>query len=146
MALIEFKNLPDTNTPINAENLNHNFNELNKSNTYSTEEKVVGTWIDGKPLYRKTISFNDTFSASYPIEKEHNISNVSTIFIDTAHSFIVDTSNNKSIPLPTPCSDGNFDDVVGVQVDTNKIYMYARTTWNTTWKKVVTVNYTKTTD
>lgn len=28
MALIEFKNLPDTSTPINAENLNNNFNEL----------------------------------------------------------------------------------------------------------------------
>lgn len=28
MALIEFKNLPDTSTPLSAENLNHNFNEL----------------------------------------------------------------------------------------------------------------------
>ena len=28
MALIEFKNYPDTSTPINAENLNNNFNEV----------------------------------------------------------------------------------------------------------------------
>ena len=28
MALIEFKNLPDTSTPLNAENLNNNFNDL----------------------------------------------------------------------------------------------------------------------
>ena len=28
MALIEFKDLPDISTPINAENLNNNFNEL----------------------------------------------------------------------------------------------------------------------
>lgn len=28
---------------------------LNPSLDYSTEEKVVGTWIDGKPLYQKTI-------------------------------------------------------------------------------------------
>lgn len=115
-------------------------------NEFSTKEKIIGTWIDGKTLYSKTFSFNNTFSAGYPIEKEHNISNVSTIYIDTAHSFIVDTANNNSIPLPTPCSDGNFDDDVGVQVDASKIYMYARTTWNTTWKKVVTINYTKTTD
>lgn len=26
---------------------------------YSTEERVVGTWIDGKPLYQKTLTFND---------------------------------------------------------------------------------------
>lgn len=30
MALIEFKNLPDTSTPLNAENLNNNFVDLNK--------------------------------------------------------------------------------------------------------------------
>lgn len=33
MALIEFKNLPDTSTPLTAENLNNNFNELNKINS-----------------------------------------------------------------------------------------------------------------
>lgn len=32
-------------------------------NSYSTTETVVGTWIDGKPIYRKSYSFeiNDTF-------------------------------------------------------------------------------------
>lgn len=28
MAIIQFKNLPDTSTPLTAENLNNNFNEL----------------------------------------------------------------------------------------------------------------------
>lgn len=32
MALIEFENKPSTETPINATNLNHNFNELNNKN------------------------------------------------------------------------------------------------------------------
>lgn len=31
MALIEFKNLPDTTTPLTAQNLNNNFNELKPS-------------------------------------------------------------------------------------------------------------------
>ena len=56
MALIEFKNLPDTSTPLSAENLKNNFNELNNRGIYSTEEKIVGTWIDGKPMYRKVLS------------------------------------------------------------------------------------------
>lgn len=40
-----------------------------KINTYSTSEQVVGTWTDGKPLYRKCflISSQDTY---------HNISNL----------------------------------------------------------------------
>ena len=32
--------------------VNNKFKEIS---TYSTEEKVIGKWIDGKPLYRKTI-------------------------------------------------------------------------------------------
>ena len=32
--------------------VNNKFKEIN---AYSTEEKVIGKWIDGKPLYRKTI-------------------------------------------------------------------------------------------
>lgn len=31
MALVKFKNLPDTSTPLNAENLNNNFEELSKN-------------------------------------------------------------------------------------------------------------------
>ena len=33
MALIEFKDLPDTTTPLNASNLNNNFNECYKEDT-----------------------------------------------------------------------------------------------------------------
>ena len=31
-------------------------NAINKLHTYSEEEIMIGTWIDGKPLYRKTIN------------------------------------------------------------------------------------------
>ena len=45
--------------------------ELSKTSTnYSTEEKVVGTWIDGKPLYQKTILFDSilvSINAEIPI-------------------------------------------------------------------------------
>lgn len=47
---------------------------------YSTEEQVVGTWIDGKPLYEKVIKFSISGNGnlSYP----HGISNLeSTHFI-----------------------------------------------------------------
>ena len=29
---------------------------INKLNTYSTEEQVIGIWIDGKPIYRRVIN------------------------------------------------------------------------------------------
>ena len=43
MALIEFKNLPDTSTPLNAENLNNNFQELEKINEDLKNELVEQT-------------------------------------------------------------------------------------------------------
>ena len=35
---------------------------------YSTEEKVVGKWIDGKPIYEKVIPFTSTLNQSTWIE------------------------------------------------------------------------------
>lgn len=51
---------------------------------YSTEEKIVGKWIDGKPIYEKVISFqlSGSGSLSYP----HNIENLKNIhFISMLH-------------------------------------------------------------
>ena len=54
MALIEFKNLPDTSTPLKAENLNNNFNEAKKS------------LFDGVPLQLKILKTrNDTSEDVY---------------------------------------------------------------------------------
>ena len=77
MALIEFKDYPNTSTPLNAENLNNNFNELNRANIYSTEEQVVGTWM-GKPLYRKVIIANN-ISISNATTIATGITNADTI-------------------------------------------------------------------
>lgn len=47
--------------------------EIESANTYSTEEKVVGTWIDGKPIYRKVFTF-PSYSLGGTITINHNIS------------------------------------------------------------------------
>ncbi len=92
----DWKDYPDTTTPINSERLNHmedgisaaltednittdmTSTEENKipntptvkeyidnTNAYSTDEKVVGTWIDGKTLYRKVITLSDLRTDTY---------------------------------------------------------------------------------
>ena len=76
----QWKDLPDETTPIQASDLNHieqgigdlntsigdlntlnttnkssivgAINEVYQNNVYSSDEKIVGKWIDGKPLYR----------------------------------------------------------------------------------------------
>ena len=38
--------------------------DLKDMNVYSTEEKIVGTWIDGKPIYRLVIPINFYYTDS----------------------------------------------------------------------------------
>ena len=41
-------NTQDKSSTVNA------INEINDKFNYSTEEQIIGTWINGKPIYRKT--------------------------------------------------------------------------------------------
>lgn len=94
---------------------------------YSTEEKVVGTWVDGKPLYELTFTGN-----------ELSIPNVDHLhFIQSmAHSSTYD--NYDPIPMPS----------YGVR------WMFSKTNENLTLNDttgfhdeyITTIQYTKTTD
>jgi len=72
MALIEFKDLPDTTTPLTAENLNNNFEYLNEKNNYSTEEKIIGVF-KSKPLYRQIIEISELGASG--VTKNINLNN-----------------------------------------------------------------------
>lgn len=48
----------------------------NMINEYSTKEKIVGKWIDGKPIYRKTIFVSSLPNNADPKEYSHNITNM----------------------------------------------------------------------
>lgn len=79
------KSIKFTNdTYLDSSGITFNKTPLHKILTYSTEEQIVGKWVDGKELYRKT--FIGTLSAG---EHEicHNILNVDTIFLGS-ESFI----------------------------------------------------------
>lgn len=48
------------------------------SDCYSTEEKEIGCWLDGKPLYKRTVIFNNP--ASDRVDNlSHGITNIDTI-------------------------------------------------------------------
>ena len=77
--------------------LNDNITNLT---TYSTEEQRIGTWIDGKPIYRKVISKSIT---DYTGEITVNLgtSNINTfvngkVLIDTADFTAIDTCGSST--------------------------------------------------
>ncbi len=62
---------------------------------FSNDEQVVGTWMNGKPLYQKTITINYTGDDSQSYN--HNIANVDLIYIDGGNTFLL--SGNMTTPF-----------------------------------------------
>lgn len=108
--------------------------------SYSTEEKHIGYWIDGKPIYRKVVTF--TIGDNSNLTINHNIANVQKIWINEGKSFI-----------------GNYDESLSLN------WFYATNDWCRCWVNItkgtirfkspstlgertcyVTLEYTKTTD
>jgi len=65
---------------------------------YSTEEHIVGEWIDGKTLYEKTIELNITtstnqganiYTGEISISTFFDFSTIDNVFFDIEHSFYV---------------------------------------------------------
>lgn len=119
---------------------------LDNLNEYSTEETVIGKWIDGKPLYQKVITFDNTISISYDDNTFiHNISNIDIIFVKNAFVYSKNEKRFYSIPITLYNSNTATDDL-NIMVDREKINFYVKSGWNTAWQKVIILNYTKTTD
>lgn len=142
MALIEFKNLPDTSTPLNAENLNNNFNELNdsieelkESNVYSEEEQVIGIWLNGKPLYRKI------YSGKAPdlMNTVAYLNNINMIYV----------RGWLALPTGTQQMVGGYIDNVNysdvVLSAENELKLYVSSAWRNSSYNLI-LEYTKTTD
>lgn len=64
------------------------YNTLGVPNVhYDGNEKVIGTWVDGKPLYQKTISFTVVGNNNYQ-RYDHEIDDIDMIFVDQGASFV----------------------------------------------------------
>lgn len=115
------------------------------NDVYRTQEILVGKWIDGKNLYKKTITFTTTIEPNKALTIAHNISNVDKIWVDSTASFLYAT-NSYFYNLPVVGYSGNFTDILYLRLDKTNITFYANGGWNESWTKVVTLMYTKTTD
>ena len=111
------------------------------SNNYSTEEQVVGTWIDGKPLYRKLVTYTYTATGNSEFSFNHNISDVDFICVDSSISYLLVSSHNYSLFQSVNSRSYNTD------VDSTKVLGYEEFGDGTrTFKMYIFLQYTKTTD
>lgn len=114
---------------------------------YSTAEQAIGTWIDGKPLYRKVIEMGNMTKEDYKI-KAHNIQNIKYArIVDVVMQRGTQSSSNFQL-FSVGNVGGKYNDTqVGFDtyMDTSNIYVYC-TGDRTLFVGTAIIEYTKTTD
>lgn len=107
---------------------------------YSTEEREVGVWKDGKPLYQKTL----TKTVSSNVDSI----NVSTLDIDGVHKiegYTYNSNNGYSIPIAMWQSNSGYA-FAEFDKPNESIYIGLANGWMIYNNFVITIQYTKTTD
>jgi len=108
-------------------------------NWYSTTEKKIGEWLDGKPIYQKTVITNmptSTTSTNYA----HNIANIDQIINISGGGW----SGSYFIPINmSPTTSGGQ---LRVSVDRINIVIQFGTAPSSSYTGYWTLQYTKTTD
>lgn len=129
-----------------------NYVASKKLHNYSTNEQVVGTWTNGKPLYEKTFSITSipqVTTDGTAVDTKTNIGeNVDFAFINNAFAIAGNTSfpnyqtlpylNNANRQLKSQITNNN--NALAVDIISNG------TAYNNYYMVVVVVNYTKSTD
>lgn len=105
---------------------------------YSTEEQVIGTWVDGKPVYEKTqvggITFNGSAWQDTNIINVKDVISVEGVVLRDGEPIALGDFNN-SLTTSWICRD-----------NTIKVCVQSNTYGDPVQFKSITVRYTKTTD
>ena len=111
---------------------------------YSEEEREVGVWTDGRPLYQKTIDCG-TMPNRTTKNVAHGISNIDLNNMSEIKGVIRHSTSGYSISLPK-VSDNSTNVQLFFEVTDTNIVIYARNNDMSLFTGKVTIQYTKTTD
>lgn len=115
-------------------------NYVNNINTYSTDETRIGTWIDGKPIYRKVINTGALPTLGGKVIN-HNISNID--YVCKIEGMAYRDSDNIFLPLPHATYDNT---AISCYCDKTAITIIVYTDRSAFQESYATIEYTKTTD
>ena len=118
---------------------------------YSTEEREVGVWTDGKPLYQKTIPVTASTSANY-VDIQHGVSDIDKVVKSEGYIYYDDSPNlieRRFFPQLYYTAMENLATSIYMVTDTSIRVAYGSWLKGLDQSKVqieVTIFYTKTTD
>lgn len=133
----EWSGLPISNTYNTNTNNTYSCDYINtKANTYSTSEQIIGTWIDGKPLYRLVLdtttgSSTGSVNVLYTNANINKIINVQVRYEKEQYAY--PTQNNTSFSFHWDTNTHTFNE------------QHSNSYWNLT-PMIIILEYTKTTD
>lgn len=112
---------------------------------YSTTEKVIGSWIDGRPIYRKVIHYTGTLTSGGN-NINHGISNLDNV-IRTSGFIPFGSGSGKTSYMVFGYADSTqFINVINIKQSV--ITMYIGSAWASSFTNgcYIILEYTKTTD
>ena len=116
---------------------------IGTENDYSTDEMIIGTWIDGKPIYQKTISQSNSSKSLVNIDLSS--SNIETVInLRGIYTRVVNSSRTLFIPFYN-YDDGNTKSILRYDTSNSSI-QYNIVVPETTNLQIITIQYTKATD
>ena len=104
------------------------------SDDYSTTEQVIGTWIDGKPIYRKTFEVNFHTNGQVWVDTGCVINDIETLVdykITAADTYVNEAPANVTAAL--------------FRYNNSNIQIFVNSAWYLD-VQTITVEYTKSTD
>jgi len=112
---------------------------------YSTTEREIGVWTDGKPLYEKTLVVTSGISTNAENSIPHGISNIGDCRFPIS-GYIVRSSGDYT-PIPATSIGGStyYNGVETIDT-TNVIVWLGSYSGQSISKLIVTIRYTKSTD
>lgn len=117
--------------------------QLKDANEFSFEERRIGSWIDGKPLYRKMVDFGDLPSnATKTVEL--NIPGIAHCHINLGHSMWITGTSSFSFATTTFTFIHNY--IISLNTGTNKVSARTNSAEAAKYKALICIEYTKTTD
>ena len=125
-------------------------NYINNLNTYSENEIRVGTWINGKPIYRKVIAYTPTQTIGVAgtmtqIDIQHNIANLGYVINAETKMFNNDNSTGN-IPNFGGSSTVSSSTSINLITSTYIRIRIINDTWGATRTWYFILEYLKTTD
>lgn len=137
----------NTTSGLTAENVQDAVDEISLRNAFSFDEVRIGTWLDGKPLYRRMVDFG-----AFPNNGEKRIyagqNNIAHGHINIGESYWVRNDSNIEATTGTVYSFLYINYVYNVfySIESANITIRTNNSDASSYKAIICLEYTKTTD